>query len=332
MNRRETLVTLAGYGLAGTPVSTSAQAQEDPECCPGKCCPAALVVPFAPGGAVDIVARILAAELSVRWSQPVMVENVGGAGGLIGTEKVAKSTPNGKVLLVTNDSLPVAALLRPGQSPNFADALIPVTQLTASPYVLLVPANSPYKTVGDLVSAIRSGGAGQPTFAHAGSGSNSHLATELFGSAANVQVVSIPYRGSGPALADLQAGKVNAAFTDAASAASAVDAGRARALAVTSRERYGPLANVPTMAESGFRAAETINWVGLFAPRGLARATVERVGREAAQAISAPGPSFKLRERGLAVSTLPPAAFASFIATDTQARAAVIRARNIRTE
>ena len=186
MNRRQGLFLTAGFWATISPSYSQG------DCCPGKCCPSGIIVPFPPGGSVDTIARLLANELQQRWGSPVRVENVGGAGGLIGAARVAAAAPDGKTLLITNEALLTNAALFPQQGRTAFEGLTPIAQITAVPYVLVVPAQSTYRTLQELVSDVRRN-PGKVNMASSGNGSTSHIAGATVVLAAKLDASHIPY-------------------------------------------------------------------------------------------------------------------------------------------
>src|SRR4051812_33386142 len=230
--------------LLGLTVAGSAFAQAWPQK------PVRFVVPFAPGGATDIAARMLGEKLSQLWGQSVVVENRAGAGGALGAAEVARAAPDGYTLFFPSGSVMTAnqhvyAKLSYDPERDF----VPVTNVVTGPQVLVVPANSPYKTVKDLIDAARKN-PGRLTFGHAGIGTQTHLASENFLYQAKVDAISVPYKGEAPALAGLVGGEITFALTNMAAAIPHVQGGRLRALGVTSLEEAPQLAGVPPIAKT----------------------------------------------------------------------------------
>jgi tripartite-type tricarboxylate transporter receptor subunit TctC len=241
--------------------------------------PVRFVVPFAPGGATDISARIVGQKLGEIWGQTVVIDNKGGAGGNIGGAEAAKAPPDGYTLFFTSGSVVTAnEHIYPNMPFHPEKDFVAVTNVVRGPQVIVVPANSPYKTLKELIAAAKAKPGGL-NYGHAGIGSQTHLAAENFLYAAGIDIQNVPYKGEGPAVADLVAGQTNVATPNLAAAISFINQGKLRALAVTGRERAPQLPEVPTVGEtlSGF---ENYGWFGIVAPAGTAKEIVEKIYRD----------------------------------------------------
>ena len=238
-----------------------------------------LVVPFAAGGAIDVLARLLGEQASRALGQPVVVENRGGAAGLIGAASVARAEPDGYTLLLASAAqVTIPPWINRSLTFNPPKDLAPVAHLVDTPMVLVVSAESAYRTVGDFIIAARSHRGGL-NYASTGVGTISNLVMESLKLAADIDVVHVPYRGAAPAMNDLQAGQVQAMFTSTASAAALVSARKLRPLAVTTPARSALMPDVPTMAEAGWPAAEVVVWVGIMTPVGVPPTVLHRLER-----------------------------------------------------
>ena len=255
--------------------------------------PIRLVVPFPPGGSVDTVARTLAPQLEKQLGQPVVIENRPGASSVIGAQHVKQSKPDGYTLLL-NASLQMAnpSLLTTATYDALND-FVPITEIGALPQLLVVRADSPYRTVADLVADARKRPR-EVQWAIAAFGAAGHLACELVNVEAKVDMPIIPYKGGGPALVDLMGGHVSAMIEPMASAYPHVQSGRLRALAVTSDQRLASLPDLPTVAESGFPGFDMPSWYGLWAPAGTPQSVVNRVQKEVLLALRDPKVAEKL--------------------------------------
>ena len=246
--------------------------------------PVKLLVAFPPGGGADAAARILAASLGEQLGQSVLVENISGAGGTIGTARAAHAAPDGYTLLVGTPSthgsnVAVYSSLDYDPVKDFA----PVMLIGTSPFMLLASQTFEAKTVKELIALAKSK-PGQINYASYGNGSINHLAGELFASLADIDVTHVPYRGSAPAMTDLIAGRVQYTF-DGPAALGQVKGGKVKLLAVTSKQRWSVFPDVPTVAESGVPGFEVVTWFGLFAPSGTPRAIVDLLNAKANAAI-----------------------------------------------
>jgi tripartite-type tricarboxylate transporter receptor subunit TctC len=275
----------AAFSAAALP--TGARADEFPSR------PVTLVVPFAAGGAIDVVARLAAQQASASLGQPVLVDNRGGAAGLIGAASVAKAEPDGYTLLMASAAqVTIPPWINRSLTFDPPRDLAPVAHLVDTPMVLVVSANSPLKSVDDFVAEARAHRGGL-NYGSTGVGTISHLVMESLKLAADIDVVHVPYRGAAPALNDLHAGQVQSMFTSTASAAPMVAAGKLRPLAVTTVNRSPLLPDVPTLAEAGWPAAEVVVWAGVMAPAGLSRTVKRQLERAFVDAVLAP----EVRER-----------------------------------
>src|SRR5215212_10551735 len=248
--------------------------------------PLCLIVPFPPGGAIDAMTRLLAPRLSDALGQPVAVENRPGAGGTIGTAAAAQST-DGHTLLMVSIAHAVNPALYPRLPYDSAADFGAVAPVAVVPNLLAVPADRPWRAQADLVAAARRR-PGELTYASAGSGTSIHLAGALFCAMAGIEMSHVPYRGSGPAVADLVAGRVDAMFDSVTSAAPHIASGRLRALAVTTGRRIAAFPDLPTVAEAGVPGYVVDPWFAMLAPRSLPSAARERVGAIVGQALQDP--------------------------------------------
>lgn len=239
-----------------------------------------LIVPFAAGGATDVVSRLVAKKLSERLSRTVIVDNVAGGGGVIGAAKVAKAAPDGSVLLMGTIATHVINPLSTLPSPYDPQRdFTPISMLATVPNVLLVSSAIKAQNVTELIAMLKSQ-PGKFNYGSSGVGTPPHLSGELFKSMAGVDISHVPYKGGGPAMSDLVGGHVPILFDVLTGAASHIRGGTARALAVTTAKRSPAFPNVPTMAESGLPGYETHTFNAIFGPAGLPKAVVEQYSRE----------------------------------------------------
>jgi tripartite-type tricarboxylate transporter receptor subunit TctC len=249
--------------------------------------PVRLVVPFPPGGGVDATARVLAQKLTEAWRQQIVVDNRTGAGTTIGTEIAARSAPDGYTLLLTNNALAISAGLYRQLRYDTGKDLLPIMEVLRSPFVLVIPATSTAKTTQDLI-ALAKAKPGELALANTGVGSGPHLAGVLFGIMAGTSFNHIPYKGGGPAIQDLIAGRVQLLFTTPIAAMPHVQTGRLRALAVTSAKRASTLPELPTIAESGVAGYEVTTWYMLLAPARVPGPIVAKISKDAASGLRQP--------------------------------------------
>jgi tripartite-type tricarboxylate transporter receptor subunit TctC len=268
--------------------------------------PVRIVVPFPPGGGADTLARIMEPKLARIWGQPVIVENRPGASGHIGAEFVAKSAPDGYTLVMAS-----TAALDEKNVVQFA----PVSLVSASAYVVAVNPGVGAGSVRDLI-ALAKAKPGKLTFGSSGAGAASHLSAELFKAMAGVDLLHVPYKGTGQAVTDLLAGHVNLMFAPAQTVMPYVQAGRLKALAVTSAKRSETLPDLPTVAESGLPGYEAVGWFGLLAPAATPRAVVEKISADAKRVLSDREVRDRILALGSEVGGNTPAEFARFIRDD----------------
>jgi tripartite-type tricarboxylate transporter receptor subunit TctC len=257
-----------------------------------------VVAPFAPGGATDLLARLVSQKLSERWGQSVIIDNRTGAGGHIGAEVAARSPPDGYTLLVAGAPHAIGMSLYKKLSYDLAKDLAPISNLATYPSAIVVHPSLPVKSVKDLVMFARAR-PGQLNFGSAGSGSPNHLAIELFKTMAKVSMVHVPYKGgSGQMVGDLIAGQVQLASIGLPPAMPYVKSGRLRVIAVTGAKRSPLLPDVPTVAEAGLPGFDVTSWYGMFGPAALPRDTVNKVNADIAAVLAAPDMKERLAGSG----------------------------------
>ena len=290
--------------------------------------PVRFIVPFPPGGATDISARLLGQKLTEMWSQQVVIENRGGAGGGVGAAEAAKMTPDGHNFFFPSGSVVTAnqhiyAKLNYDPEKDF----VPVTNVVSGPQVLIVPASSPFKTVKDLIDYGKAN-PGKLTFGHAGIGSQTHLAAENFVYQAKIDAVSVPYKGEGPGIAALVGGETNFFLGNMAAAIGHINGGRLRALGVTSKGEAPQLPGVPAIANTvpGF---ENTGWFGIVAPRGTPPELIERMYQDVKKALGDTQMKARFFAMGLAPVGNSPAEMAKALKEETKLWAEVVRERKI---
>jgi tripartite-type tricarboxylate transporter receptor subunit TctC len=293
--------------------------------------PIRIIVPFGPGGASDILARIIAKDLGERLKQPVVVENKPGAGGTIGADLVAKSPPDGYTLLLADVSV---VMTFPSLYPNLpyqVKDLIPVANIATFGLILIAPANSRFNSLTEVIAADRAT-PGKLNMASPGSGSSNHLTLERFNAAAGTKIVHIPYKGTGPAINDLVGGQVDLTLASGAASKPLIDTGKVKALAVTSAKRNPLLPQVPTVAEAGLVGFESIAGQGLFAPGGTPREIVNRLNAEVNAIIKSPEAAERWTAMGIDRAEQTPEQFASWLASESTQWATLIKTHNIKAE
>lgn len=278
--------------------------------------PIRFLVPFSAGGSNDIIGRIVSEKLNEVVKQPVVVDNRGGAGGFLGTDAVIKSPPDGYMLMIgatstmaANPSLYVSKNFDPTRD------LTAIMQIATGPFVLAVPSSLPVKSVKDLIALARE----KPdtiNFGSSGVGSSLHLAAELFKSMAKIDIMHVPYKGLGPALVDLVAGRIQIVFSDMAGLLPYVQSGLLRALAVTSAERWPDLQDIPTMSEAGVPGYEATSWYGVLGPEKLPPEIVGYLNGKLKQIMAAPDMKQKLASLGVVPVTGTPEQFNAYMKSE----------------
>lgn len=291
--------------------------------------PVRLVVPFAPGGTVDIVARAIGTKISENTGQQVVVDNRGGGGGVIGTDIVARSRGDGYTLLIHSATLAYEPALREKLPYDVLKDFEPLTMVGSTPNLLVVHPAFPPKSVGDLL-VIAKEKPGGVTFGTGGVGSSSHLAVELFQAMSNVSFNHVPYKGAGPALVDVLAGQINFMIATMPGAITQVKAGRLRALGISSARRSTVLPNVPTIAESGLPGYEFVAWFGMLAPGGTPAKLVNQLNALIVDATNASDTRSKLEVQGINPQTSTPPAFRAHIRKETEKWAKIIKNAGIK--
>ncbi len=278
--------------------------------------PIKLIVPYAPGGAADAIARILGKRVSMTIGQPIVVENRSGAGSIIGTEDVHKADPDGYTLLL-GQSGPIS--INPGvykELPYDPERdFAPITMTTDFPYTLVVNAKLPVETVQDFVAMVKAK-PGEFNYGTTGVGAANHLVTELFSRKAGLKMIHLPYRGTALAVADLLAGQVTMVFADPVSALPHLQAGTLRALAVTTKDRSPLEPAVPTLAESGYPGFDAVGWHGILAPANTPAPIVEKLHDQIVAALGDPPTRDLIVAQAMHIVGDTPAQFAAFIKQD----------------
>jgi tripartite-type tricarboxylate transporter receptor subunit TctC len=293
--------------------------------------PVRIVVPFAPGGGTDVVARTLAQEMAKDLGASVFVENRPGAGTIIGTQAVAASRPDGYTLLMGTFSHAVNATLNAKLPYDPHKDFAAVALIARSFNLVVVNPKSSFRSISDLIAAAKAN-PGRITFGTYGVGTSAHLAGELFNDLAKVNLTAVPYKGAAPAITDLIGGQIDAMFTTVASAASLVESGQLRAIAVTSAERSPAFPELPTVAEAGVPGYAAESWYGLFAPAGTPREVIDRLNKTAASAVQAEAFKKLGVNEGLVTVALPPEALDRYIRAEEARWRRVISEAGIKVE
>ena len=292
--------------------------------------PVKIVVPFAPGGGTDLVARTMGITMGQELGQPVIIENKPGAGTIIGTDAVAKSPADGYTLVMATVAHVVNPSIHNKLPYDYEKAFAPVMLVGVSPNVLVVRAESPLKSVKDLIDAAKAN-PGKLSFASQGAGTSAHLAGELFKNLTKTQITHIPYRGAGPAITDVLGGQVDVMFATAAAVGTFVESGKLRALAVTTATRSPTpaLAKVPTIAESGVPGYVADSWYGLYAPAGTPADVIARLNAAAKKAVQTDAFRKRVESEGLIINGGSPQDFDKYAKGEEVRWRKVVKENNI---
>lgn len=289
------------------------------------------VVPFPPAGATDILARWVAEKISPVLGQQVVVENRAGAAGAVGTELVAKSAPDGYTILMATAAQSISETLYTRQPFSFARDLAAVALVARVPNVMEVHPSVPARTVKEFIALARSR-PGQINFASSGAGTTLHMSGELFKLMTGVDVVHVPYKGSAPALTDLMAGHVSVMWDNLPASMPFIKAGKLRALAITTAERYPGLPDLPTVSESGVPGYESSAWFGVVAPAATPRPVVTRLNAEINRAIDLPDMKERFAQQGATPMPRTPGQFGAWIRSEIAKWGKVVKASGARVD
>jgi tripartite-type tricarboxylate transporter receptor subunit TctC len=288
-----------------------------------------LVAPFPPGGPIDSLARIMADGLSKKYGQPAVVENLPGAAGNIGIDKVKRAKGDGRTLLVVPaGNLTINPTLMPNFPFNIERDFVPITMLAKAPNVLVANPGAGFKSVKDLIAAAKA----KPdtlSYASPGVGSGLHLAGELFKQQAGVEILHVPYKGTGPALNDVLGGTVPLMFSNLPATLPSIRVGKLVALGITDTQRSTAAPEIPTLAEQGVSGVVVTSWYGVLAPAGTPPEVVEQLAQDAKVFLNQPAVRESLKAQGLTESVMTPAAFGAYIREETATWAGIIKARKI---
>ncbi len=323
--RRKAAQALLGFGACAAGPWASAQ-----EAFPSK--PLRIIVPTPPGGNLDLVARVIAERLTAGLGQSVIVENKTGASSTIGTRFVGQSAPDGYTLLMIGNTFASTPGIMQGAGYDPVKAFVGVSLVARLPELVIVPTNSPYRTLNELITAAKAK-PGTVTYASAGAGSVARFATERMAHQLGLKLVHVPYKGNGEALVDMVAGRVAMMFDQLSTSLPHVKSGRLRALAITSAARADVLPDVPTFAEGGVKDFEDYTWNGIVAPAAVPRPIVDRLNAEVLKVLQQPEVRSRFASQGLEVrGTEKPEEFTAFIRSETTRLTKLAQDANIKLE
>jgi tripartite-type tricarboxylate transporter receptor subunit TctC len=292
--------------------------------------PVHIFVPYAAGGGVDILARTLGDVVSRHWGQTVVIENRPGAGGVVASQALATSQPDGYTLIVVASGHATNPFLYPKIPYDTFNDFAPISLLASSPNILLVRADSPFRTLGDMIAQARAK-PGNLSFAHAGTGTSTHLAGELLKNLARIDINAIPYKGGAPAINDLLGGQIPMSFNNGPESVGQIEAGTVRALAVTTASRATFLPDVPSMAET-VPGYDTEVWWGLLGPAGMTRDLVEKLSHDFVAALNTEAVKERLTRLGASPIGSSPQQFDAKIRADYRKWGPIIEAAGIKAE
>jgi tripartite-type tricarboxylate transporter receptor subunit TctC len=293
--------------------------------------PIRMVIPFAPGGAVDLVARTIAPKLTDAFGQTIVVDNRSGAGGTIGTDIVAKARPDGHTLLVASMGVAVNAVLYPKLSYDTLKDLAPVTTLGEQPNIVVVHPSVPANSIRELLALARSR-PGQITYASGGVGSNTHLVTVLFAQMAKVELLHVPYKGLGPAITDLVGGQVQLVISNVSTALPHIKSGKLRLLAVTTGKRFPLFPDTPTVSEAGVPGYESSGWYGMWVTAGTPQAILGALNREMVKILDSSAVKEQFGAQGLQPIPVSPEAFGKRLREEIRKWGPVVKASGAKPE
>jgi tripartite-type tricarboxylate transporter receptor subunit TctC len=293
--------------------------------------PVRVVIGYAAGSSTDIVGRVMADRLGAHWKQTVYVENRGGAAGNLAADAVAKAQGDGYTLLFAQNGLAISAAALPNLPYSAERDLVPLAPVAATPHILIVGPDFPAKSVQELIARAKAG-PGKLTFASSGVGNSDHLCGELFNMMAGIQAIHVPYKGGAPAVQDVIPGRVDYYFAGMPVGLPLASSGRARALGVTSKERYPAAPNIPTIAEQGLPQYEATLWQGFFAPASIDPVLGARIAREVETVLKQPETRANLAKAGAALFEDNQANFRKFFHADIEKWKNLVKSTHLKLE
>ena len=289
------------------------------------------IVTYPPGGSSDVMARIIGQKLTEYWGQIVLVESKPGADGSIGMDYAAKQPADGYTFLLGNFGPVVAKPLLANVTYDWQRDFAPVSRITNSANILVVPLTLPVKNVKDLI-ALAKRRPGELTYATSGPGSMSHFAGAMFERLANVKMIVVPYKGNALSITDVMGGQITTMFSDALPAMQAMKTGKLRALAVTSENRWPFTPELPTLAEEGIKGFAAVNWWGILFPTGVPRPIIDKVNADLVKALATQDVKSRLGELGVEAVSSTPEQFGQFMASETARWSKLVKEANLRVE
>ena len=320
---RKHLLAIAALGVFSMPFAALAQGEF-----PTK--PIRVIVPFAPGGGLDVTMRVILPELTRKLGQPVIIENKPGAAGSIGAELVQKAAPDGYTLLVYANTATIDPSFRPNLPYKFQRDFEPITIAASGPYMVTASPSFPANNIAELIAYAKAN-PGKVNFGSGGIGSVAHLGTELFQATAKIEMTHIPFRGSGPAITAVMAGETQISFETPLQTQQLIESGKLKALAVTSRERSPIFPNVPSVSET-LPEFELITWIGIFAPKGTPKDVINKLYRAISETVKSEESGKLLRQGGMQGEGESPEVFAARIAREIPIWEKLIREAKIQPE
>jgi tripartite-type tricarboxylate transporter receptor subunit TctC len=314
-----------GTALVAAPLGCRAHAETFPNR------PVRLLVGFAAGGGADTASRIFAARMTETWGQQVLVENRGGAGGILAAELTARAPPDGYTLLNCGISHVLRPLLYKKLSFDAQRDFAPIAPIATFANILVVNPASPFKTLGALLAYARAN-PGKLHYGSSGVGGSIHLTTELFKSMAGVDIVHVPYKGGAPAFADLVAGQIDVMFDNTTVQVGPVKAGQVRALGISSLQRYAALPDLPTIDEAGVPGFDVVGWYGVCAPAGVPAPILDKINADMNAALTTPEMRVRLAEQGIDPAPMTRPEYAGFLAAEAARWARVLKDAGVEPE